>query len=89
MADMKDVVAAVKSFAGQFLGNATELGLEEFERDGHHWKVTFGYRPGWVQVRESQSPLADLQVPRREYRVFWVDDQGQVVAMKRPEDKAA
>jgi hypothetical protein len=88
---MAKVVEAVRLFAQKFLGAVSELGLEEFEREGDLWRVTFGYRPGWVEPQRAEgvSPLRDLQVPRREYRVFLVNGSGEVVAMKRPESLAA
>lgn len=88
---MAKVVEAVRLFAQKFLGVITELSLEEIEREGDLWRVTFGYRPLWGEPQggEGVSPLRDLQVPRREYRVFLVKDSGEVVAMKRPESLAA
>ena len=88
---MAKAIEAVGLFAQKFLGAISELSLEEFEREGDLWRVTFGYRPGWVEPRRAEdvSPLRDLQVPRREYRIFMVSDSGEVVAMKRPESLAA
>lgn len=88
---LNSVVEAVRRFAEKYLGNVIELGLEEFEREGDHWRVTFGYRSLWDKPKEGagSSPLRDLQAPRREYRIFLVNDDGEVVAMKRPESIAA
>lgn len=85
MIDLKNAVSAAYNYLKpiqDMMGNRLEdLRLEEVElsEDKSFWLITLGFE----RPVKTKTPLAEIAIPKREYKLFKVNSQtGEVEAMK-------
>ena len=85
--NVKEAVRTAKDYVGDLFAeeNLSNLGLEEIERDdlAGLWKVTVGFSRPWNTVKTALTALSGEASPRRAFRIVSVNDNGEVISIKR------
>ncbi len=85
--DVKEAVKAAKIYVADVFSeeNLSNLGLEEVEHDEAKkmWLVTVGFSRPWNTTRNALTAIAGDQNPKRAYRIVSLNDNGEVISIKR------
>jgi len=85
--DVKDAVKAAKTYVADVFSeeNLSNLGLEEVEHDEAKkmWFVTVGFSRPWNTTRNALTAISGDPNPQRAYRIVSLNDNGEVISIKR------